>query len=97
MGKSSLFALLLFSTIVLGYNSLASIYSSSGILLHIPCTILKTYGGNAVVFFSPSQASQNHSTEMNNSMDICIYLKGQRSHQESQKILHKYNKIQTTV
>lgn len=40
---------------------------------------------------------QNHSTEMNISMDICTYLKGQRSHQQSQKILHKYNKIQTMV
>lgn len=40
---------------------------------------------------------QSHSTETNNSMDICTYLKGQRSYQKSQKILHKYNKIQMTV
>lgn len=60
-------------------------------------TFKNLWGKCSYVFLSSSQASQNHSTEMNISMDICTYLKGQRTHQQSQKILHEYNKIQTTV
>lgn len=65
VGKSHLFALLLLSTVVLGWNlsiSLVFIYNSTMEYYYTYNVHLKTDGETQFMFFLSSQASQNHST-----------------------------------